>query len=118
MTGQVDTATMNCQHGTIPPPCKSVLFDLVRLQAGDRITASWKGESLDFTVVAKCYIRRDDRNWDAVALPGTAPSLTIFTGAGSFTRESGYSHHVVLRAELNPGTISPGCPFGNSTGPV
>jgi len=115
LSGRPDSGTLPCQNGTVPPPCKAVLFDLVKLVPGDEIFVFWEKRQFEYRVASACWLERilslDDpyRTTDEQA-------LTILTAGGTFAN-GGYSHNLFVRAESTAGSFPPGCPYG-STAPT
>ncbi len=101
-SGHLDYGTGACRHGTVPPPCTAVFWDLDRLIDGDIIELWVGGERFRYEVAGRVYVNAVDDTawtWQANLVSTELESITLITCAGEFdsvTRD--YSRRLFVRA--------------------
>lgn len=81
---------------------------ILNLVAGDAIDLVYQGKAYHYTVVWKCTIPTSD--FDEVVRKQDVDTLTLLPGVGGPTQ-------YIIRAELNPGSISKDCPVNTTPFP-
>lgn len=100
--GHVDSGTRACDNGTVPPPCKAVLWDLNNLSLGDIIEVHANGEVYKYEVTSNEPVPAslNDGTWDRIVSSTAEESLTIITCGGDFNRETReYTNRQVVTAK-------------------
>jgi Sortase domain len=107
--GHVDSGSKACDHGTVPPPCEAVLWDLNNLNVGDTIEIQANGKTYTYEVKTNQPVSAslNDGTWDQIVSSTTEETLTIITCGGDFNRETHeYNNRQVVTASLVSTTAS------------
>jgi hypothetical protein len=97
------------------PPCNAVFRDLRAVDPGAAVGLTWRGSVYTYQVVSMCNIPTalfDDGLYHRT----TEEQLTLLTGAGAWSSESGWSHVLIVIAKPPPRTAIERCPEGAVAG--
>jgi hypothetical protein len=99
--GHVDSGHQYCDHGTVPPPCTAVLWDLNNLAVGDEIHVIVDGTLYKYSVTSNEPVNAVSGPWDQIVSSTSDPTLTIITCGGDFNRATGeYDKRQVVKASF------------------
>jgi Sortase domain len=99
--GHVDSGHAACNHGTVPPPCTAVLWDLNNLSPNDEIHLIVGDTQYNYAVTSNEPVSAANGPWDQIVSSTADPTLTIITCGGDFNRATGeYDNRQVLKAKL------------------
>jgi hypothetical protein len=93
------------------PPCNGVFAGLHRVPPGSDVNLFWQGETYHYQIVALCYVATNQFS-DDLYLRTPEEQLTILTGAGQWSSETGWSHVLIAIAKPAPRTATEPCPEG------
>jgi hypothetical protein len=93
------------------PPCNAVFAPLFRVAPGANVNLFWEGETYEYQIVSLCYVPTESFS-DDLYLRTAEEQLTMLTGAGSWSSESGWSHVLIAIAKPAPRTAVEPCPEG------
>ena len=103
--GHVDSGFKPCKHGTVQPPCQSVLWDLGKLAPGDQIQVTTAGKTYSYAVTSNQPVSSTSGDWTTIVSSTAQETLTIITCGGDFnTTTHEYSHRQVVTATRGPNT--------------
>jgi LPXTG-site transpeptidase (sortase) family protein len=103
--GHVDSGFKPCKHGTVQPPCQSVLWDLGKLNVGDQIQVNAAGKTYTYAVTSNQPVSATSGDWTTIVSSTAQETLTIITCGGDFnTTTHEYSHRQVVTAARGPNT--------------
>jgi hypothetical protein len=108
-----NAAFSGCPGG--PPPCLAVFGQLDNLRLGAAIDLTWQGEVYHYQLVALCNVRTREFS-DGLYGRTAEEQMTLLTGAGAWTSETGWSHVLIGIAKPAPRTAIEPCPEGTSEG--
>jgi hypothetical protein len=96
------------------PPCNAVFRDLRRVAPGSAVELLWQGETYRYQVVAMCSVLAVAFG-DGLYRRTAEEQLTLLTGAGNWSSESGWSHVLIVIAKPAPRTALEPCPAGTQS---
>jgi hypothetical protein len=114
--GRIDSGSIPCHDGAIPPPCTAVFWNLTALAPGDSVEVFWDRARFAYIVSAVCGVE-NARFSDRIVATTERASITLMTAGGQFNQQTrSYSHQVVVVGQL-PGEAARVCPEGTIGGP-
>jgi hypothetical protein len=96
------------------PPCNAIFRDLRRVAPGSDVELQWQGETYRYQVVSLCSVPAVAFG-DGLYRRTAEEQLTLLTGAGNWSSESGWSHVLIVIAKPAPRTALEPCPAGTQS---
>ncbi len=97
--GHVDSGFKACDHGTVPPPCEAVFWDVSKLKVGDTIEIHVSGQVYTYSVTSNQAVDANGADWTSIVSATAQESITLITCGGDFnTQTHEYNHRQVVTA--------------------
>lgn len=98
-SGHVDSGFEYCDYGKTPPPCMAVLWDLDKIERGDKIEIVFKGKKYQYVVLSNRKIKPFGKKWRNIFMANHREMVTVFTCAGGFDeKKHNYNSRQVVQA--------------------
>ena len=97
ISAKLDSGSVACQGGNVPPPCSAAFWSLGSLRPGASIQVIWDGELNEYTVVSFCRIL-NTKPFDSFVKTTDYEAVTLITATGGFDEaKRQYTHTLVVR---------------------
>jgi hypothetical protein len=98
ISAKLDSGTVACQGGNVPPPCFAAFGSLASLKAGAKVQIVWEGKLNEYTILSSCWVANTSRQFESFVKTTDYEAVTLLTAAGNFDEtRRGYSHTLVVR---------------------